>query len=41
MRGRATGLPREILAAVPPGARVIDTAPLTLDEITAHMTEAQ
>jgi len=31
---------REILAAAPPDARVIDTAPLTLDEIIAHMTEA-
>jgi precorrin-4/cobalt-precorrin-4 C11-methyltransferase len=33
-------VPREILAAAPPGARVIDTAPLTLDEIVAHMTKA-
>jgi precorrin-4/cobalt-precorrin-4 C11-methyltransferase len=33
-------VPRAILAAAPPDARVIDTAPLTLDEITAHMTEA-
>src|ERR1700739_4694737 len=33
-------VPREILAAAPPEARVIDTAPLTLDEIIAHMTEA-
>jgi precorrin-4/cobalt-precorrin-4 C11-methyltransferase len=33
-------VPREILAAAPPDARVVDTAPLTLDEIIAHMTEA-
>ena len=33
-------VPRAILAAAPTDARVIDTAPLTLDEITAHMTEA-
>jgi precorrin-4/cobalt-precorrin-4 C11-methyltransferase len=33
-------VPREILAAAPPDARVIDTAPLTLDEILGHMTEA-
>src|SRR5271170_6548298 len=33
-------VPGEILAAAPPDARVIDTAPLTLDEIIAHMTEA-
>jgi precorrin-4/cobalt-precorrin-4 C11-methyltransferase len=33
-------VPRDILAAAPPGARVIDTAPLTLDEIVSHMTEA-
>src|SRR5882757_8895236 len=33
-------VPRGILAAVPPGARVIDTAPLTLDEIVAHLLEA-
>jgi precorrin-4/cobalt-precorrin-4 C11-methyltransferase len=33
-------VPRDILAAAPPGARVIDTAPLTLDEIVAYMTEA-
>jgi len=33
-------VPRAILAAAPPDARVIDTAPLTLDEILAHMTEA-
>ena len=33
-------VPREILAAAPPDARVIDTAPLTLDAIVGHMTEA-
>jgi precorrin-4/cobalt-precorrin-4 C11-methyltransferase len=33
-------VPRGILAAAPPGARVVDTAPLTLDEIVSHMTEA-
>ena len=33
-------VPREIVAAAPPEARVIDTAPLSLDEIVAHMAEA-
>jgi precorrin-4/cobalt-precorrin-4 C11-methyltransferase len=33
-------VPRAILAAAPPGARLIDTAPLTLDEILAHMSQA-
>jgi precorrin-4/cobalt-precorrin-4 C11-methyltransferase len=33
-------VPQAILAAARPGARVIDTAPLTLDEIVAHMREA-
>jgi precorrin-4/cobalt-precorrin-4 C11-methyltransferase len=33
-------VPREILAAAPPDARVIDTAPLSLDEILGHMIEA-
>ena len=33
-------VPREILTAAPAGARVIDTAPLTLDEIMAHLIEA-
>jgi precorrin-4/cobalt-precorrin-4 C11-methyltransferase len=33
-------VPRAILAAAPRDARVIDTAPLTLDEIIAQMTEA-
>src|SRR6516164_6331076 len=33
-------VPREIVAAAPSEARVIDTAPLSLDEIVAHMAEA-
>lgn len=33
-------VPPEIVAAAPAGARVIDTAPLTLDEIVAHIVEA-
>ena len=33
-------VPREILAAAPQGARVIDTAPLTLEEIEFHFMEA-
>ena len=33
-------VPRAILAAAPPDARVIDTAPLTLDEIVAHISRA-
>ena len=33
-------VPRAILASAPPGARLIDTAPLTLDEIVAHMRQA-
>jgi len=33
-------VPREIVAAAPPGARVIDTAPLTLDEIIAEIETA-
>jgi precorrin-4/cobalt-precorrin-4 C11-methyltransferase len=33
-------VPQAILAAARPGARVIDTAPLTLDEIVAYMREA-
>jgi precorrin-4/cobalt-precorrin-4 C11-methyltransferase len=33
-------VPIEILASVPPGALVIDTAPLTLDEIIAHIADA-
>lgn len=33
-------VPREILAAAPPAADVVDTAPLTLDEIIAHCTAA-
>jgi precorrin-4/cobalt-precorrin-4 C11-methyltransferase len=33
-------VPKEVLASAPAGARVVDTAPLTLDEIIAEMTEA-
>src|SRR5205823_6481847 len=33
-------VPPEMLAAVPPSALVIDTAPLTLDEIVAHLAAA-
>jgi precorrin-4/cobalt-precorrin-4 C11-methyltransferase len=33
-------VPAEIVAAAPAGARVIDTAPLTLDEIIAEMAAA-
>jgi precorrin-4/cobalt-precorrin-4 C11-methyltransferase len=33
-------VPGEILAAVPPGALVIDTSPLCLDEIIAHLADA-
>src|SRR6516165_3229524 len=33
-------VPRAILASAPPGARLIDTAPLTLDEIVTHMSQA-
>jgi precorrin-4/cobalt-precorrin-4 C11-methyltransferase len=33
-------VPPAILAAVPPDALVIDTAPLTLDEIVAHLADA-
>lgn len=33
-------VPGEILAAAPPGALVIDTAPLTLDEIVNHFANA-
>jgi precorrin-4/cobalt-precorrin-4 C11-methyltransferase len=33
-------VPREILAAAPPGARIIDTASLTLDEIIGHLAAA-
>jgi precorrin-4/cobalt-precorrin-4 C11-methyltransferase len=33
-------VPREIVDAAPEGARVIDTAPLTLDEIIAEMSAA-
>jgi len=34
-------VPREILAAAPADARVIDTASLTLDEIESHFLDAQ
>jgi len=33
-------VPRAILASAPPGARLIDTAPFTLDEIVAHISRA-
>jgi precorrin-4/cobalt-precorrin-4 C11-methyltransferase len=33
-------VPREVVAAAPAGARVVDTAPLTLDEIVAEMERA-
>jgi precorrin-4/cobalt-precorrin-4 C11-methyltransferase len=33
-------VPRAIVAAAPPGARVVDTAPLTLGEIVAEMAAA-
>jgi len=33
-------VPAEIVAAAPAGAVVVDTAPLTLDEIVAHMAAA-
>ncbi len=33
-------VPREVVAEAPPGARVIDTAPLHLDEIVAEMETA-
>jgi len=33
-------VPAEVVAAAPPGARVIDTASMTLDEIVAEMAEA-
>src|SRR5438477_8533556 len=33
-------VPRDIVAAAPPGARVIDTAPLTLDEIIGEIAAA-
>jgi precorrin-4/cobalt-precorrin-4 C11-methyltransferase len=33
-------LPRELLAFCPPGARIIDTAPLSLDEIDAEFASA-
>ena len=33
-------VPREVIAAAPKGARLVDTAPLTLDEIVAEMLAA-
>lgn len=33
-------MPDDLLALCPPGARVIDTGPLTLDQIVAELTEA-
>ena len=33
-------VPKAIVAAAPPGARVVDTAPLTLDEIVAEIEAA-
>src|SRR6202008_3446816 len=33
-------LPRELLAHCPPGARIVDTAPLSLDEIEAEFIAA-
>jgi precorrin-4/cobalt-precorrin-4 C11-methyltransferase len=34
-------VPRELLAYCPPGARIVDTAPLSLDEIDAEFAGAQ
>jgi precorrin-4/cobalt-precorrin-4 C11-methyltransferase len=33
-------VPPEMVAAAPPGALIIDTAPLTLDEIISHLADA-
>src|SRR5215831_17476899 len=33
-------VPKEVVAAAPPAARIIDTASLTLDEIVALMADA-
>jgi precorrin-4/cobalt-precorrin-4 C11-methyltransferase len=33
-------VPRELLAHCPPGARIVDTAPMSLDEIEAEFTAA-
>ena len=33
-------VPEAVVAAAPPGARIVDTAPLTLDEIVAEMQRA-
>ncbi len=34
-------VPRELLAYCPPGARIVDTAPLSLDEIEKEFVDAQ
>ncbi len=34
-------VPRELLSFCPPGARIVDTAPLSLDEIDAEFARAQ
>jgi precorrin-4/cobalt-precorrin-4 C11-methyltransferase len=34
-------VPRELLGFCPPGARIVDTAPLSLDEIEAEFTAAE
>ena len=34
-------VPRELLSFCPPGARIVDTAPLSLDEIEAEFVRAQ
>ncbi len=34
-------VPRELLSYCPPGARIVDTAPLSLDEIDAEFAAAQ
>ncbi len=34
-------VPKEVVAEAPPGARVIDTAPLTLEQIVAEFKQAQ
>lgn len=33
-------VPREVVAGAPPGARVVDTAPMTLDQIVAEIAAA-
>ena len=34
-------VPKELLAHCPPGARIVDTAPMTLDEIAAEFSRAR